>query len=88
VPVRVLRDEQKSFDVNLPNNIANAIQWHVDVRGAGVINLSPITPPTPQLQSAIQHALDKGMVVVAAAGNDGTSNGPPHQPGTPPRTTA
>src|ERR1043165_7419577 len=39
LPIRVMEDDQKSFDQNLPNTIATAIDYAVD-HGAGVINLS------------------------------------------------
>jgi type VII secretion-associated serine protease mycosin len=82
VPVRVLRDQRRSFEADLSNRIATAIRWVVDARGAGVINLSLTTPPTPQLFAAIQYALSKRAVVVAAAGNEGdsTQSGQPSYP--------
>jgi membrane-anchored mycosin MYCP len=76
VPVRVLRDQQRSFESDLSGRIATAIRWAVDVGGAGVINLSLTTEPTADLAAAIQHAIAKGVVVVAAAGNEGTSEQP------------
>jgi type VII secretion-associated serine protease mycosin len=76
VPVRVLRDQQRSFQSDLSSRIATAIRWAVDVGGAKVINLSLTTEPTPDLAAAIQHAIGKGVVVVAAAGNEGTSQQP------------
>jgi len=74
LPVRVLRDTQRDFDPNTSSNIAAAIRWSVD-NGADVINLSLTTEPTPALESAVQYALDRNVVVVAAAGNDGGSDG-------------
>jgi type VII secretion-associated serine protease mycosin len=73
VPVRVLRDQQRSFEDDLSPRIANAIRWAVDVGHANVLNLSLTTTPTPQLESAIRYALDRNVVVVAAAGNEGDS---------------
>jgi type VII secretion-associated serine protease mycosin len=78
VPVRVLRDQQRSFDTDLSPRIASAIRWAVDNGRAGVINLSLTTTPSPQLESAIAYALSRGTVVVAAAGNEGDT-----QPGQP-----
>jgi type VII secretion-associated serine protease mycosin len=71
VPVRVLGDEKRSFDDDLPGRIATAVRWAVDSGGAGVINLSLTTAPTPSLADAIAYALGRGVVVVAAAGNQG-----------------
>ncbi|GGM05653.1 type VII secretion-associated serine protease mycosin [Dactylosporangium sucinum] len=72
LPIRVVEDDQKSHDTNLPNVIADAINFAVD-NGAGVINLSLVTQPTPQLQAAVARALSRNVIVVAAAGNDGAS---------------
>jgi subtilisin family serine protease len=82
VPVRVLRDQRRSFETDLSQRIAAAVRWAVDTGHAGVINLSLTTLPTPQLRAAIRYALDRRVVVVAAAGNEGES-GQPGQPGQP-----
>jgi type VII secretion-associated serine protease mycosin len=71
VPVKVLRDQRRSFEADLSNKIATAVRFVVDARGADVINLSLTTPSTPELEAAIRYALGKGAVVVAAAGNQG-----------------
>ena len=69
VPVRVLRDQRRSFESDLSDRIAEAIRWAVDVGDADVVNLSLTTPDTAELAAAVRHALDSGVVVVAAAGN-------------------
>ena len=52
-------------------NILRAIYYAVD-HGAKIINMSfEITQDSPALKSAIQYALSKNVVVVAASGNDG-----------------
>ncbi|MER7815333.1 type VII secretion-associated serine protease mycosin [Streptomyces sp. NPDC096153] len=55
--------------------LAAAIDHAVD-EGAGVINISQDTAgavePAPELKQAIDRALDRDIVVVASAGNDGT----------------
>ena len=79
VPIRVLRDEKRSFEQDLPDRIATAVRWAVDSGHADVINLSLTTTPTPALGSAIAYALRNGVVVVAAAGNQGDAS----QPGQP-----
>lgn len=79
VSVRVLRDQQRSVENDLSDRIATAVRFVVDNRRAQVINLSLTTLPTTSLASAVQYALDKGAVVVAAAGNEGGES----QPGQP-----
>jgi membrane-anchored mycosin MYCP len=74
LPIRVLRDDQKSFDASLPGTIAEAIDYAVD-QGAKVINLSLVTQPTPALANAVNRALASNVVLVAAAGNDGAAQG-------------
>jgi subtilisin family serine protease len=52
-------------------NIVNAIYYAAD-HGANVISMSfEIAQGSPALQNAIQYALSKNVVVVAASGNDG-----------------
>jgi membrane-anchored mycosin MYCP len=72
LPVRVLRNQQRSLDPNDPHRIATAIRWAVE-QGAKVINLSVVTPNTSELAAAVNFALAHNVVVVAAAGNEGTS---------------
>lgn len=68
LPVRVLRDSRRAFDQELPSRIAQAIRWAVR-EGADVVNLSLETVPTPELEDAVRYAVDRGVVLVAAAGN-------------------
>ncbi|MGK5441879.1 type VII secretion-associated serine protease mycosin [Micromonospora sp. URMC 105] len=68
LPVRVLPDTQRTSDPGLPVQIAAAIRWSVN-QGAEVINLSLVTVDHPELARAVDYALGKGVVVVAAAGN-------------------
>jgi len=52
-------------------NIVRAIYYAVD-HGATIVSMSfEISQSSPALQNAIQYALNKNVVVVAAAGNDG-----------------
>lgn len=54
-------------------NVANGIRWAAD-QGAKVINLSLGGPySATYLQDAVAYAYNKGVTVVAAAGNDGAS---------------
>ena len=58
--------------------IARAIGWLVG-RGARVINVSLVGPRNPVLEQAIRKAQLRGVVVVAAVGNDGPA-APPTYP--------
>lgn len=67
MPLRAFHTDGSS---NL-SDIIRAIYYAAD-HGADVISMSFSTPqPSPGLQSAVQYALKKNIVVVAAAGNDG-----------------
>jgi type VII secretion-associated serine protease mycosin len=77
VPVRVSEEEDDqdggtSGDHASFGDFADAIDWAVDVGRADVINLSLVTTvgDTP-VRAAVARAVDKGVVVVAAAGNHG-----------------
>jgi membrane-anchored mycosin MYCP len=74
LPIRVLEKAGREPGTTAGAHIVSAIDWAVD-KDVDVINLSLTTDPTPALQRAINNALDHGIVVVAAAGNDGGSNG-------------
>lgn len=69
MPVRVL----DSSGYGKPHNIAAGIRYAAD-NGANIINLSfgNENIPRPVEDDAIQYATDKGVVVVMAAGNDGS----------------
>jgi type VII secretion-associated serine protease mycosin len=75
VPVRVLRDQQRAFGGELSTLVATAIRYAVDNAHASVINLSLTTEATPNLAAAVRYAADHGVVLVAAAGNGGGSDG-------------
>jgi thermitase len=63
--VKVLNDDGSG----LYSAVAQGITWAAD-NGANVINMSLVgTSPSATLQSAIDYAWSKGVVVVAAAGN-------------------
>jgi type VII secretion-associated serine protease mycosin len=80
LPLRVLDSADRSFDQALPKRIAQAIRIATD-RGASIINLSLTTVPVPELADAVSYAIAHDVVVVAAAGNDGSSqSGQPDYP--------
>jgi thermitase len=57
----------------LAENVAKGIVWAVD-RGADVINISlQIKEPSLQLEQAITYAWSRGVVIIAAAGNNASS---------------
>jgi len=51
--------------------VAKAVYWAAN-HGAQVINLSLEVDPSSELEKAIRHAWQKGAIIVAAAGNNGT----------------
>lgn len=76
VPVRISEqteiDGKAVGDRGTPAQFAQAIDWAVDQGGAQVINLSLVmTTSNSEVAAAVRHALDSGVVVVAAAGNHG-----------------
>src|SRR5215471_1622967 len=60
-------------------NILKGIDWSVR-QGARIINMSFAGPKDPSLERALQAAYDKGIVLIAAAGNAGPKS-PPLFPG-------
>ncbi len=71
LPVRVLDEDGAGWG----SDVATGIVWAVD-HGAKVLNLSfGSTTPSAALQAAVAHARKKGVVLVAASGNDG-ADGP------------
>jgi subtilisin family serine protease len=70
LPIRVLNDEGDGDPASLARGITTAVSL-----GADVVNLSlTATCVTPQLQTALQLAVDSGVVIVVAAGD--FPNGP------------
>ena len=73
MPVKVLNESGWGTTAD----VADGIRWAAD-NGADVINLSLGGPRNAKiLEDAVKHALSKGSVVVAAAGNSGGSVGFP-----------
>ena len=67
-------------------NILKGINWAVG-QGARVINMSFAGPKDPSLERALKLAYDKGIVLIAAAGNAGAKS-PPLFPGADPLVIA
>ncbi|WP_435837812.1 type VII secretion-associated serine protease mycosin [Streptantibioticus parmotrematis] len=88
LPVRVILEDtdpkrQQARDTR-GGALAQGIRWAAD-HGADVINLSlgddsKTAHPDAAEDDAIQYALDKGIVVVASAGNSGQSGDPASYP--------
>ncbi|HEY5172480.1 MAG TPA: S8 family serine peptidase [Acidimicrobiia bacterium] len=68
LPVRVL----DASGNGLSSNVAAGIVWAAD-HGARVISMSLGGGPSAGIQIAMRYALDKGAVVLAAAGNNGAT---------------
>ena len=70
MPVKVLASDGSGYDVD----IAEGIDWAV-AHGAKVINMSLGGPgDNPILHQAVSDAVNAGVTVVAAAGNDGSAD--------------
>jgi filamentous hemagglutinin family protein len=67
-------------------NILKGIDWSVR-QGARIINMSFAGPKDPSLERVLKLAYDKGIVLIAAAGNAGPKS-PPLYPGADPNVIA
>ena len=67
-------------------SILKGIDWSVN-QGARIINMSFAGPKDPSLERALKVAYDKGVVLIAAAGNAGPKS-PPLFPGADPNVIA
>ena len=67
-------------------NILKGIDWSVK-QGARIINMSFAGPKDPSLERALKATYDKGIVLIAAAGNAGPKS-PPLFPGADPNVIA
>jgi subtilisin family serine protease len=83
LPVRVL----DSNGGGSSSNVAAGIIWATD-HGARVINLSLGGGPSTGIRIAIQYALGKGAVVLAAAGNNAATGNSPVYPAAYPEAIA
>lgn len=62
--------------------IARAMGW-LAANGARVVNISLVGPPNPLLEAATKALLARGVLVVAAVGNDGPAAPPQYPPPIP-----
>lgn len=70
MPVKVLDDVGLGDDAN----IAEGLMWAAD-NGARVVNMSLSGPaPSKTLDDAVTYAHDRGVIIVAATGNDGVAD--------------
>ena len=70
IPVRVLNSRNKGTVAD----VVAAIYWAVDEGNADILNLSfgqTLRSVPSAMQTAVLHAVEQGVIVVAAAGNDG-----------------
>lgn len=80
VPLVVCTKKDGETDSVSPGILAQAIRDSVDVYGADIINVSlGIHKDDTALFEAVEYAEEKGVLVVAAVGNDGV-NGKPYYP--------
>jgi subtilisin family serine protease len=83
LPVKVLDSQGSGSSLD----IAAAIVWAVD-QGAGVLNLSLGGPSVSHYDTAVDYAVQQGVVVVAAAGNSGPTLNTVSYPAALPTTIA
>lgn len=74
MPVRVLRTNSAGKETGTEADVSDGIKWAVD-HGAHVINLSFGYPRNSKvshtMREALDYAIERGVTVVASAGNDG-----------------
>lgn len=75
MPVKVMRDSDSTSDIPSSDSFARGIIYAVD-NGADVINMSlgwPRALETKILRDAVYYALGQGVAIIAAAGNNNSS---------------
>jgi hypothetical protein len=68
------------------DHIIRGIEWAIN-KGARIINMSFAGPDDPMLEVALKKAREKGVILIAAAGNSGPDS-PPLYPGADPNVIA
>lgn len=84
LPVKVLNDD----GAGTAGEVAQGIIWATD-SGADIINLSlGGDTPSAAMETAVRYAIDRGVVVIAAAGNSGNFGSPLSYPASYPGVMA
>jgi hypothetical protein len=74
----VISDHRMAKEAAGVDSLVRAIDW-MQVSGVRLVNISLAGPYNKILDRSLQQAIAKGMIIVAAAGNDG-ANSPPRYP--------
>lgn len=74
----VVEQDEDGNDYSSPAAILKALNWMV-LNDVKVVNISLSGPPNKVLETALEAASDKGLLIVAAVGNQG-QNSPPQFP--------
>ena len=74
----VVEQDENGNDYSSPTAILKALDWMV-LNDVKVVNISLSGPPNKVLETALEVASDKGLLIVAAVGNQG-QNSPPQFP--------
>ena len=74
----VVEQDENGNDYSSPTAILKALDWMV-LNDVKVVNISLSGPPNKVLETALDAASDKGLLIVAAVGNRG-QNSPPQFP--------
>ena len=74
----VVEQDKDGNDYSSPGAILKALNWMV-LNDVKVVNISLSGPPNKVLETALDAASDKGLLIVAAVGNQG-QNSPPQFP--------
>ena len=74
----VVEQDENGNDYSSPTAILKALDWMV-LNDVKVVNISLSGPPNKVLETALDAASDKGLLIVAAVGNQG-QNSPPQFP--------
>lgn len=74
----VVSGQAAGFDLGAAAAIVQALDWIV-AQGGPVVNISLAGPPNALLEEAVRRTVAKGVIVVAAVGNDGPA-APPRYP--------
>jgi hypothetical protein len=74
----VVSAQASGFDLGAATGIVQALDWIIG-QGGPVVNISMAGPPNAILEEAVRRAVARGVIIVAAVGNDGPA-APPRYP--------